>query len=70
MGKCVRKSIDWLEWGTVLSYNNLLGKRSVCGEVAQLGERGIRIAEVGGSSPLFSTIFYFPAPFGSETQIS
>ena len=28
------------------------------GEVAQLGERGTRIAEVGGSNPLFSTIFY------------
>lgn len=27
------------------------------GEVAQLGERGTRTAEVGGSNPLFSTIF-------------
>ncbi len=26
------------------------------GEVAQLGERGTRTAEVGGSNPLFSTI--------------
>ena len=26
------------------------------GEVAQQGERGTRIAEVGGSNPLFSTI--------------
>ncbi len=25
------------------------------GEVAQLGERSVRIAEVGGSNPLFST---------------
>ena len=26
------------------------------GDIAQLGERGVRIAEVGGSSPPISTI--------------
>ena len=34
------------------------------GRLAQLGERSVRNAEVGGSSPLPSTIFYdgrFPA---------
>ena len=34
-------------------YNQL--KRHICGDIAQLGERGVRNAEVGGSSPPIST---------------
>ena len=30
-------------------------KRVECGDIAQLGERGVRNAEVGGSSPPIST---------------
>ena len=30
--------------------------KSLCGRLAQLGERSVRNAEVGGSSPLPSTI--------------
>ena len=32
-------------------------KMELCGEVAQLGERSIRIAKAEGSNPFFSTIF-------------
>ena len=37
----------------------LLATRSESGDIAQLGEHGVRIAEVGGSSPPISTK---PAP--------
>jgi hypothetical protein len=30
---------------------------NICGDVAQLGERRVRIAEVTGSNPVISTIF-------------
>ncbi len=38
---------------------NLLFLTRPGGRLAQLGERGVRNAEVGGSSPLPSTIFLF-----------
>jgi hypothetical protein len=39
-------------------------KTASCGDVAQMGERGVRNAEVRGSIPLISTIFLNPSAVG------
>ncbi len=49
----------WLRWDSVRPVRNGLAGCDR-GDIAQLGERGVRNAEVAGSSPAISTNLFLP----------